>query len=240
MAKRFLHLVSGLVLLGMAGYCLLAVARGWKPFWRHEWARTGVVRRTGKAGGAGEQGAGGLPGAGPAGVSVYGLLAGGGGAGRGNAASGAAGGVAAQKAAPKAKVPASQLEHVALNAQAPIHFLHERFSVRTYKGVEFVVPRLALHPRLEGKFRAYGATGAGQEASGPAVEIMLMTEAAFRTFERNETETTEASAEAAEHGEIDWALDATYGNPQKYYLVFRNASDGDGVTVVDADFTVKF
>ncbi|MGB6632964.1 MAG: hypothetical protein WBD25_12755 [Terriglobales bacterium] len=41
-------------------------------------------------------------------------------------------------------------------------------------------------------------------------------------------------------GEIDWKLNANVDNPQKYYLVFRNSSEEQGPSLVDADFTASF
>lgn len=219
MWKRSAHLLTGIVLLVASGYILLGIAHGWKTFWRQELSQTTHPTKSTKS-------TSDDPLLGAANSKVYGVL------GQNDKADSGD-----EAVPPQISVAASPVEQVARTTIVPNHFLHKRISVQAYKGIEFVVPPLALHPQLQGTFRSVATS----ELSGrPAVELLLMTDHDFATFVRNETETTEASASPSDHGKVDWKLGATYGNPQKYYLVFLNAIEGEGPITVDADFTLSF
>ncbi len=218
MWKRAPHLVIGILSLLISGYFVLALVFGWKNFWRHELSRPTHPAKA-------HASVSDDPLLSAAKVKIYGVLS-----PNGETES-------EDEAAPPEKTAiASPVEQIARTAIAPNHFLHKRMLIQTYKGVEFLVPPLALHPRLQGTFRSV-ATEQASEAS--PVEVLLMTDTDFATFIRNQTETTESSAPPAVHGSIDWSLPATYGKPQKYYLVFVDSAEGEPITV-DADFTVNF
>lgn len=219
MWKRAAHLITGIALLFAGGFILLGIAREWKTFWRQELSRTAHPAKS-------VQSTSDDPLLGAADLKVYGVLS-----PKDEAESGD------EAAPPQTSAPSSPAEHVARTTIAPNHFLHRRISVQSYKGVEFVVPPLALHPQLQGRFRSVATN---QTSGGSAVELVLMTDGEFATFVHNETETTESSALPASHGEIDWKLNPTYGKPQKYFLVFLNAVEGQGQLTVDADFAVNF
>ena len=217
MWKRATHLVIGIALLAISGYFLLGVAFGWKAFWRQELWRTAHPSKPAKS--TSDEPLFGL-----ADGKVYGVLSSEGGAE-----------IKDETVVPPTDAP--RVEHVAPTVIAPNHFLHRRLSVTDYKGVEFVVPALALHPQLQGRFRSITTN---HTSDGSAVELLLMTDREFATFVRNETQSTESSAFPSSRGAIDWKLAATYGQPQKYYLVFLNAFEGQGPITVDADFSVSF
>jgi hypothetical protein len=219
MWKRAPHLVIGIVSLLISAYFLLGLVSAWKNFWRHELSRPAHPAKA--SGSASDD-----PLLGAAKVKVYGVLS-----SKEEAES------EDDAAPPEKTAPASPVEQVARTTLAPNHFLQKRILIQTYKGVEFVVPPLALHPQLQGTFRSVAA---GQATDASPVEVLLMTDGDFATFARNQTETTEASAPPAVHGRVDWILTATYGKPQKYYLVFLNSSEGQEPVMVDADFTVSF
>jgi hypothetical protein len=217
MWKRATHLAIGIGLLAISGYFLLGVAFGWKVFWRQELWRTAHPAKPAKS--VADDPLFGLTDG-----TVYGVL-------------NSEDGTQADDEAVPPQTSAPPIEHVAPTVIAPNHFLHKRLLVTAYKGVEFVVPALALHPQLQGRFRSVATN---HTSDGSAVELLLMTDREFATFVRNETQTTESSAFPSNHGAIDWKLGATYGKPQKYYLVFLNAFEGQGPVTVDADFTVSF
>jgi hypothetical protein len=62
----------------------------------------------------------------------------------------------------------------------------------------------------------------------------------FARFTNHRPVTAKFSSHPSTGGEVYWKLHANSANPQKYYLVFRNSSSGQGPSVVDADFTATF
>jgi hypothetical protein len=121
---------------------------------------------------------------------------------------------------------------------APNHFLHRRLSVKTYQFFEFEVPAHAVRPELEGTFQSV-ATRQNPEG-GPSVEVLLMNHEEFGRFVNQRPVIAKFSSHPSSSGEIYWQLNTPAGSPQKYYLVFRNSSEGLGPSIVDADFTVSF
>lgn len=218
MLKRTAHLAIGIALLVLSGYFLREVALGWKTSWRQEMSRTARPTKSSKP-------AADDPLYGVADVKVYGVLSPKDEAENEDAA-----------LPPPSESSASPVEQVTRTTLAPNHFLHKRILVQTYKGIEFVVPQLALHPQLHGTFRSVPT----DQSWGSPVEVLLMRDGDYATFVHNETETTESSASPSNHGTIDWPLSATYAKPQKYYLVFRNSADEQGKLTLDVDFTVNF
>ena len=133
----------------------------------------------------------------------------------------------------------SFVDHVsAVDTRAPNHFLHKRLSVETFQIFAFEVPPRALRPELRGTFRSV-ATQRNPDGGG-SVEVLLVNEKEFARFINNQPVTATFTSNPSLRGEIDWKLDAPVDNPQKYYLVFRNSSAGQGPSLVDADFTASF
>jgi hypothetical protein len=218
---NLLHLLMGVVLLAIGGYFFRAVAHEGKIWWQHESSATAAPVRAKEPGSASDD-----PTLSAANLQVYGVL------GEQNGA--ASGGDAAL--APSG--PPSVLDHVnAADAGAANHFLHGRLAVQTYQIFEFMVPPHAIHPQLKGRFRSVAAR---RNASGGSVELLLMSESEFASFAHNKPGAATFSADPSSRGEIHWELNAGVANPQKYYLVFRNSSEGQGPSIVDADFTASF
>jgi hypothetical protein len=120
----------------------------------------------------------------------------------------------------------------------PGHFLHKKIAVDSYKTIEFDVPGQMRHAELQGSYLCVTRKGIRDE-SGAAVELSLMDEAEYARYSADQGTASTASQRPASHADIDWDLKDTYGNTQRYYLVFRNASRRPGTTIVDADFAVK-
>ncbi|MFZ1919778.1 MAG: hypothetical protein WAU58_19555 [Terriglobales bacterium] len=216
-----LHLLMGVVLLAIAGYFFRAVGHEGKMLWQRESSRTVAPVRFAESLSASDD-----PTLSAANLQAYGVLA---------EQNGAAGG---GDAAPAPSSPPSLLDHVnAADAGAANHFLHGRLAIETYQIFEFVVPPHAIHPQLKGRFRSVAAR---RNQSGGAVELLLMSESEFAGFAHNKPGTAAFSADPSSRGEIHWELNAGVANPQKYYLVFRNSSEGQGPSIVDADFTASF
>lgn len=126
----------------------------------------------------------------------------------------------------------------AVDASAPNHFLHRRFSVETYQFFEFEVPPHAVHPEVQGTIRSV-ATRQNPDG-GLSVELLLMNDQEFARFVNHRPVIATLSSHPSSGDEIYWQLKAPTGNPQKYYLVFRNSSKGHGPSMVDADSTASF
>ena len=133
----------------------------------------------------------------------------------------------------------SFVDHVsAADTHAPNHFLHRRLSVETFQIFAFAVPPRALRPELRGTFRSV-ATQRNPDG-GASVEVLLLNEKEFARFVSHKPVTATFTSNPSRRGQIDWELGAPVDNPQKYYLVFRNSSAGQGPSLVDADFTASF
>jgi hypothetical protein len=215
-------LLAGLALLAIAAYVFHGLAHGGKVWWQQEWSRMAHTGRSAKASSSGKDAV-----LSPASTKVYGVLA-----QQDEAASGDDGAGAPSSGSP------SVLDHVnATDSGASNHFLHRRFPVETCQIFTFEVPARAIHPELRGTFRAVAA---GRNPDGAAsVELLLFNEDEFSRFVSNRPVPTEFRLNPSGRGAIHWGLKANLDSPQKYYLVFRNASEGQGPSIVDADFTLS-
>jgi len=210
---NLLHLVAGLALLAIGAYFLLGVANNWKTWWQRQSAST-------------SQPASNDPALSAANSKVYGVL---------GQFTGAA---SANDPPPRDNAAIAPSDRVySANAGQPNHFLHRRLSVETCQIFEFVVPPHAIHPRLEGTFRPAGVYW--NHSGSPSVELLLMNEEGFASFTSNKPSLPVFYADASTRGAIQWPLRGA-ATAQKYYLVFRNPSERDGPSVVDADFTAAF
>ena len=121
------------------------------------------------------------------------------------------------------------------------NFLHKTFPVRKFTPFEFEVPPHTAIPRLTGTFKsaAPGRGEAGDDRNN--VVFLLMNAEQFSDFSHGRM-TGEAlySTEPTHNQEVDFLLPPTQQNPEKYYVVFRNAGGGVAVKYVQADFSLTF
>lgn len=110
--------------------------------------------------------------------------------------------------------------------------------MKTFQSFEFEVPPHAPRPELEGTFQSVATQG--NPDGSPSVEVLLMNGEEFARFVNHRPVSAMLSSPPSSGGEIYWKLKASAGKPLKYYLVFRNASEELGPSVVDADFTASF
>jgi hypothetical protein len=227
MGKRFAHLLSGLLLLTVAGFFILRTANEWKTVWRREVLAT-VHEIEGSSSDKTNQDSDDITDA--AKLQLYGVL---------HHSDGAA--PARDDAAPRQPSAPGAFDHVnPAPAGAPRHFLHRRFSVKGYRRFAFEIPAYATHPRVRGAFQSFaGSTGAAARVEA-AVDVLLLNEQEFSDFVRRGPGTATFSMEDSDGGVIDWVLTPTLRDPQKYYLVFHNVSRRPQANLVDADFTVSF
>jgi hypothetical protein len=217
------RLAIGILLLATGGFFILRVANGWKPLWQQQAAR--AVTPWSDATPSQPD-----PDVAAANLKVYGVL--------GSAASPTR--AQGDNAAPP-RLRAAIDHVVAAPADAPKHFLRQRFAIQTYEGFEFIIPAHAVHPRLQGSFKSFLRRG-GVNANGKTaiVDLLLLNEQEFSDFQRGDNGTATFSNEATDSGEVDLALGAPMFHPQRYYLIFRNSSGRPRTKLVTADFSVSF
>jgi hypothetical protein len=220
--KNLVHLLIGIALLAVGAYFFRGLVLDGKLWWQQQLSVVVPPAKSTKSDSASDD-----PILSAANVKVYGVLA-----QQDEAASG-------DDATPTpSSGPPSLLDHVnTVDPGAPNHFLHKRLSVKTRQIFAFEIPPHAIRPQLQGRFRSVATR---QNPGGGAVELSLMNEEEFASFANNNPRSTTLSWDASRRGDIHWDLNATFNNPQKYYLVFRNSSQGQGPSIVDADFTASF
>lgn len=220
---NLLHLLAGVALLVVACYFFRELAHHGKRAWQRESSVAAHPVRSAKSGSANDD-----PLLSAANEMVDGAP------GQPDEAAGGDDAVPAPSSGPP-----SLLDHLnAADAGAPNHFLHRRLSVETYQIFAFEVPPRAIRPELRGKFRSVAARR--NPRGGTTVQLLLLNDGEFAHFVKNRPVTATFTSNPSSRGEIDWKLNANVDNPQKYYLVFRNSSEGQGPSLVDADFTASF
>ncbi len=225
---NLLHLLIGAVLLAIGAYSFRELAHGGSIWWQRQSFAVAGAHPAGsaKSGSAGDHAV-----QSPAKRKVSGMLA------QLNDAADGDDAVAAPSSDPPLAV--DRVGHInAVDAMAPNHFLHRRFRVQTFEFFEFDVPPHASRPELEGTFQSV-ATEQNPDG-GPSVEVLLMNDEEFSRLVNHRPVTAMSSLKPSSGGEIHWKVGAPAGNPQKYYLVFRNPPEAQGPSLVDADFTASF
>jgi hypothetical protein len=140
---------------------------------------------------------------------------------------------------------ASDSDHVTDNSPVGTStaLLHKTFDVANLVDLPFQLPAHASTPQLRGTYRSYlpqnGSEHAGSDDAA-AVEFMVLTEAQFADLLNGRPGDAQFSADASSNGEVNFTMPPTFGQPAKYYIVFRNSSRGSGKKVVQADFRIDF
>jgi hypothetical protein len=118
---------------------------------------------------------------------------------------------------------------------APIQVVHKTFQVTTSAQFEFDVPQHVISPKMHGTFKAYSTSNPAEAAS---VDLLVLTPAQLEDLSNGAGEPT-YSVVGSTGQTVDYALQPTMDDAQKYYLVFRNP-DKRRPRNVDAEFTVSF
>jgi hypothetical protein len=220
---NLLHLLLGVALLAVAVYFFRQLADNGKIWWRREASVTAQPARSAKPGSASDDP---IPGA--ANAKVYGVF---------NQRDGSAGGDDAVPTASSGSAPFRDPAYAA-DAGAPNHFLHRRLTVKTFQSFEFDVPAHATRPQLEGTFQSIVPQPSSD--GDPGVELLLMNAEQFSRFVNHKPVSAMFSSLPSSGGELYWTIKVPLDTLQKCYLVFRNISQGQGPSIVDADFTASF
>jgi hypothetical protein len=119
--------------------------------------------------------------------------------------------------------------------------LHKTFRVGGVADLPFEIPAHASTPQLHGTYRSFlEQAGAQSSDSGAEVEFLLMNEKQFADLLSGRPGEATFSAEDAHAQEVNFSIPPTFGQPAKYFLVFRNNSAGKEKKYVQADFRVDF
>jgi len=234
MRSKWAHLGLGILLLAGGSLAVFRTAGGWKPAWQQP-----QVLAHQKADAQSFDPATGDPQISEAAkIHVYGALADGGSGQEGQAELQTP--QESDSSASPLRDSSGAWDHVHSSPPgAPQHLLHRRFSVRTYREFEFVVPAHAVHPQLQGSYATL-ALGGDEARGAVSVQVLLLTDDELREFLRGDDADFHFATSASARGEISWTLDPTVMGPQKYHLVFRNSSTPPQLELADADFILSF
>jgi hypothetical protein len=135
------------------------------------------------------------------------------------------------------------VDHVSSVASSPPnHFLHKTFTLQGYEKFNFTVPAHTIRPTLRGSFVSFSqVNGAGITSNKNAnVELMLLNDQEFDDFVNSRSGNTTYATDPSFNQVVEFAVPATYDQPQNYSLVFRNPPGGPKSKLVKADFTISF
>ncbi len=132
------------------------------------------------------------------------------------------------------------LDHIAASPVGSANrILHKTFAVTTMTKFSFEIPSHAATPHLHGAFRSFAQAAQSSDDSGN-VDFLVLNQQQCADLATGRQSEALFSAEATHDQEVNLGLPVSQDQPQKYYLVFRNSSSGEGRKLVEADFTVDF
>lgn len=118
--------------------------------------------------------------------------------------------------------------------------LHKTFGVASVVDLPFELPAHAANPQLRGTYRSFAQQARNVAADAEAkVEFLVLSQQQYDDFLNGRPGDALFSADGAHDQDVNFSMPPTFGQPAKYYLVFRN-SGGGGKKMVEADFRVDF
>jgi len=117
--------------------------------------------------------------------------------------------------------------------------LRQSFLLTREVNRSFELPAHAFSPQLHGHYRSFPQGGDKASAEPTLVQLLLLDEKQYARWLSGGSVEALFSADASEDQEIHFSLPATFGQPVKYHLVFRNDS-GAAKTIVQADFQIEY
>ena len=118
--------------------------------------------------------------------------------------------------------------------------LHKTFAVATLTKFSFEIPPHAASPHLHGAFKSFLQQAAQSSDDSGNVDFLVLNQQQYADLATGRQSEALFSAESTHDQEVNLGLPVSQDHPQKYYLVFRNASMAEGKKLVQADFTVDF
>jgi hypothetical protein len=140
--------------------------------------------------------------------------------------------------APRPFNPADRVGDSPVGTSTPI--LKKTFTVAKAVDLPFEIPPHAASPQLHGTYRSFLQRGGTRSSDDADVEFLLMNQRQYEDLLNGHPADAQFSAEGAHNGEVNTNMPPTLDHPVKYYLVFRNDSNGPGKVLVQADFRVDF
>jgi hypothetical protein len=133
------------------------------------------------------------------------------------------------------------LDHIASSPVGSKNvILRKTFAVTTLTKFSFEIPPRAATPLLHGAFRSFAQQADQSTDDSGNVDFLLLNQPQYSEFAAGRQTEALFSAEATHDQELNLGLPVSQDQPQKYYLLFRNSSTGEGKKLVQADFTVDF
>ena len=113
--------------------------------------------------------------------------------------------------------------------------LHKTFEVAALVNLPFDLPRHAANPQLRGTYSSFLPKGrAAVDERSADVEFLLLNQQQFQSLLSGQESEAVFSAEDGHNQEVSIALPPTFGQPARYYLLFRNSSRVNGKKLVQA------
>jgi hypothetical protein len=141
---------------------------------------------------------------------------------------------------------ASSAPHVSEHiASSPVGtssaIVHKTFAITSAAKFTFEVPPHAASPQLNGSYRSFMQQSGTQSSDESAdVDLLLMNAEQYGEFAAGHPADVVYSVDSSHEQDVSFVLAATFDQPARYYLVFRNSSGHPGKKVVQADFRVDF
>jgi hypothetical protein len=143
----------------------------------------------------------------------------------------------------KKKPPAVQVVHtepVVSPVGTSQTILQKTFSMKSAATFPFEIPAHAVRPHLHGIFASFiREVHVGSEDSAN-VDFLILNADQYADFAANRPGETLFFVESSHNQSVNVDLPASYDQPVKYYLAFRDAAHGARSKVVEADFHVDF
>jgi hypothetical protein len=118
--------------------------------------------------------------------------------------------------------------------------LQKTFNLKTTAAFSFQIPAHAAEPHLHGIFQSFVGQVRGASDDSANIDFLIMNEEQQADFAGGRESETLFSVEGSHNQAVNFDLPASLGQPVKYYLVFRNPTEGKASRVVEANFHVEF
>lgn len=117
--------------------------------------------------------------------------------------------------------------------------LRKTFTVSSAVNFPFIIPAHAATPHLHGHYQSFTKQDSSGSEDGTDVGFLLMNESQYAEFIHRRPVDSLFSVDASHDQEVNFGLPSSLSQPEKFYLVFRNAPE-EGKKIVKADFSVEF
>ena len=144
-----------------------------------------------------------------------------------------------KKAAPpeQAASPSSQAPSLAGTSQ---NILEKTFGLKGSAEFPFEIPAHAVMPHLHGIFQSFVGQVHGTSDDSANIDFIILNEEQHGDFASNRPSEALFTVEGSHNQAVNFDLPASFNQPVKYYLIFRNAEGSKSSKMVEANFRVDF